>query len=227
MDRPFINTTWGLDCHNSDQTILAWVNFNDFSEGPLGGNKAILLEDDYVSNRGVSRGVMPLCELPETGEVVRWPSHHITARSGGPDFGISASDGGGRQNDKKRQGVGDLNGFPMRKCPGVKTSIPSSSQDKWTSGLLLRQASICVKTVVNLLKVSLTLATICFMWVFLLLTAASQRPPKTHTFRDELPLYMLGRTEFRNGSLSLLVLQNINKFLQLLIFRYEICAMII
>ena len=50
----------------------------------------------------------------------------------------------------------------IRKCPGVKTLIPSSSQDKGTSGLLLRQASICVKTVVNSSKVSFMLDTIHF-----------------------------------------------------------------
>ena len=71
MDRTFVNTIQGLECHNSNQTILAWVNFDDLSKGPLGGNKAIFLEDNYVSNRGVSRGVMPLCELSETGEIVR------------------------------------------------------------------------------------------------------------------------------------------------------------
>ena len=32
----------------------------------------------------------------------------IAARSGGPDFDISASDGGGRQNDKRRQGLGEI-----------------------------------------------------------------------------------------------------------------------
>ena len=71
MDRTFINTIRGLECHNSNQTILAWVNFDDFSKGPFCGNKAIFLEDNYVSNRGVSGGVMPLRELSETGEVVR------------------------------------------------------------------------------------------------------------------------------------------------------------
>ena len=85
----------------------------------------------------------------------------IAAKSGGPDFGTSASDGVGRQNNKRRQGLGDSSGLPMRKCPGVKTSIPSS-QDKGISGLLLRQASTCVKTVVNSSKVSLMLDTIRF-----------------------------------------------------------------
>ena len=32
----------------------------------------------------------------------------IAARSGGPDFGRCASDGGGRQNDKRRQALGEI-----------------------------------------------------------------------------------------------------------------------
>ena len=69
-------------------------------------------------------------------------------------------------------------GRPMRKCPGVRTSMPSSSHSADMRGLLLRQASICVSTVVNSSNVSLTPATILFKCSFKLLTAASQGPPK-------------------------------------------------
>ena len=48
----------------------------------------------------------------------------------------------------------------MRKCPGVNASTPSSSQDKGANGLLLRQASICSKTVANSSNVNLMSATI-------------------------------------------------------------------
>ena len=56
--------------------------------------------------------------------------------------------------------------------------MPSSSQDKEARGLLLKQASIWVKTVVSSLKVNLALALTCVKCVLLLLTVASHRPPK-------------------------------------------------
>lgn len=42
-----------------------------------------------------------------------------------------------------------VNGFPMRKWPGVSTSIPSDSSGRGVSGLEFRQASICVKVVAS------------------------------------------------------------------------------
>ena len=73
----------------------------------------------------------------------------------------------------------DLSSRPIRKCPGVRVnSIPSSLSGSGTSGLLLRQASICVSTVYNSLKVSWTSPTTHLRCVFIDLTAASQRPPK-------------------------------------------------
>ena len=66
----------------------------------------------------------------------------------------------------------------MRKCPGVRASTPSSSHSIGTRGLLLRQASICDRMVVNSLKVNLTPPTIRFKCSFMLLTAASQSLPK-------------------------------------------------
>ena len=42
----------------------------------------------------------------------------------------------------------DSSGRPIRKCPGVSASMPSSSEQMGTRGLLLRHASICVKIVV-------------------------------------------------------------------------------
>ena len=68
-----------------------------------------------------------------------------------------------------------LSGRPIRKCSGVRVSIPSSLSGSGTSGLLLRQASICVSTVYNSSKVSLTLPTTHLRCVFIYLTAASQR----------------------------------------------------
>ena len=60
-------------------------------------------------------------------------------------------------------------GLPMRKCPGVKASMPSSSSGRVTSGLLLRQASIWHKTFESSSKLSFTLPTIrarCFLQAF-------------------------------------------------------------
>ena len=42
-----------------------------------------------------------------------------------------------------------VNGFPMRKCPGVKASASLASLDGVTSGLQLKMASFCVRTVRN------------------------------------------------------------------------------
>ena len=69
-------------------------------------------------------------------------------------------------------------GLPMRKCPGVKASMPSSSSGRGTSGLLLRQASIWHKTVESSSKLSFTLPMIRARCFFRLLTAASHNPPK-------------------------------------------------
>ena len=71
-----------------------------------------------------------------------------------------------------------LSSRPIRKCPGVRVLIPSSLSGSGTSGLLLRQASICVSTVYNSSKVSLTSPTTHLRCVFIDLTAASQRPTK-------------------------------------------------
>ena len=72
----------------------------------------------------------------------------------------------------------DSIGFPIRKCPGVRASTLSESQDNGVRGRLLRQASTCVRMVVNSSKVNFVLATTRFRWNFILLTAASQRLPK-------------------------------------------------
>ena len=42
-----------------------------------------------------------------------------------------------------------VNGLPMRKCPGIKASASLTSLEGVTSGLELRMASICVRTVRN------------------------------------------------------------------------------
>jgi len=63
----------------------------------------------------------------------------------------------------------------MRKWPGVRASIPSSSLFRGTRGLLFRHASIWVRMVESSLNVSLTFPTMRFKCY---LTAASHRPPK-------------------------------------------------
>ena len=70
-------------------------------------------------------------------------------------------------------------GRPTRKCPGVRTSIPS-----WLwlvvahRGLELRQASICVRMVENSSKSSLWSPITRRRWCLVDFTAASQKPPK-------------------------------------------------
>ena len=58
MHRTFVNTIRGLNCHNSNQTILAWVNFDSFSNGPL-------------CNRSQCPEVATKFREPE-GQVARW-----------------------------------------------------------------------------------------------------------------------------------------------------------
>ena len=70
------------------------------------------------------------------------------------------------------------NNLPMRKCPGVRAPIPSLSGGRETRGLLLRPDSTWARTVVNSTNVTFTLPTIHLKCVFMLFTAASQRPPK-------------------------------------------------
>ena len=70
-------------------------------------------------------------------------------------------------------------GRPIRKCPGVSTSTPSSLQWEMTSnGLLLRQASICERTVVSSLKFNWEFPTIWWRWLLTLLTTDSHSPLK-------------------------------------------------
>ena len=66
----------------------------------------------------------------------------------------------------------------MRKCPGVKSSIPSDASGKGVNGLELRQASICVSTVVISSKVNFVTPTTFFRCFLKLFTAASHKPPK-------------------------------------------------
>ena len=75
-------------------------------------------------------------------------------------------------------------GRPIRKCPGVNASIPSSSHVMSTSGRLFRHASIWDKMVISSSKVNLTLLVTRFKWVFRLLTAASHIPPKRGECQD-------------------------------------------
>ena len=71
MYRPFVSTVLSLDSYDSHQTILACMDLSDLSEWPLGRNNIIFLENDYVSNGGISGWGMPFGELSEAGEVVR------------------------------------------------------------------------------------------------------------------------------------------------------------
>ena len=74
----------------------------------------------------------------------------------------------------------------MRKCPGVRVSILSSSHGLDTSGRLFKQASTCVRIVVSSSNVSFTSEITRLRWVFILLTAASHKPLKFGA-RSEFP----------------------------------------
>ena len=65
---------------------------------------------------------------------------------------------------------------PMRKWPGVSTSVLSSGCGGGASGLEFRHASIWVETMVNSLNVRHTLPTLRQRWYLKLFTAASHRP---------------------------------------------------
>ena len=69
-------------------------------------------------------------------------------------------------------------GCPMRKWPGVRTSMPSPSLGVETRGLELRHASIWVRIVANSSNVSFASPTTLLRCIFTLFTADSQSPPK-------------------------------------------------
>ena len=48
----------GFDSYNRNQTIFSLVDLDDSGEWPFSRDKTIFLEDNDVSNRGISRGVM-------------------------------------------------------------------------------------------------------------------------------------------------------------------------
>ena len=79
-------------------------------------------------------------------------------------------------NKEGRSGRASM-GRPMRKWPEVSASIPSSASGTSVSGLEFKHASIYIRTVVSSSNVSLTSPTI-FLKFFMLLTAASHKPPK-------------------------------------------------
>ena len=82
------NSSVSFDSHNSDQIILSFVYSDNLSKGPLSWNKTIFLKNDDISNRGISRWVMPLRELPKT------TLKTIIARSGVLDSGTNANNEG-------------------------------------------------------------------------------------------------------------------------------------
>lgn len=68
---------------------------------------------------------------------------------------------------------------PIRKCPGIRTSMPSSSGVfLGTSGWLFKHASICAKIVDNSSNVSFMSPMMWQRWLLALFTAASQSPRK-------------------------------------------------
>lgn len=70
-------------------------------------------------------------------------------------------------------------GFPIKKWPGVSTSIPSSLKELiGTSGRLLRHASTCARIVENSSNVSLTGEITHLRWSLTPFTADSHIPPK-------------------------------------------------
>ena len=70
-------------------------------------------------------------------------------------------------------------GFPIKKWPGMSTSIPSSSAELIrTKGRLLRHASTCVRIVENSSNVSLIGETTRLKWVLTPFTADSHILPK-------------------------------------------------
>ena len=51
--------------YNMNQTIFSLEDLDDSAEWPFSRDKTIFLEDNNVSNRGISRGVMPFNVLAE------------------------------------------------------------------------------------------------------------------------------------------------------------------
>ena len=73
----------------------------------------------------------------------------------------------------------ELRGLPMRKCPGVRASMPSSPADsRGVRGRLFKHASTCVRMVENSSNVSLVLPITFFRCILALLTATYHKPPK-------------------------------------------------
>ncbi len=105
-------------------------------------------------------------------------------------------------------------GQPIRKCPGVRTSMPSLSgklTDTW--GRLFKHASMCASTVVSSSKVNFTLPTI-ESW-----HSSLQHIPKSTKvwtmLRNESPLNPLGGAKFEYDFSSLLLSEKLLEFLEL------------
>ena len=80
--------------------------------------------------------------------------------------------------EQKQSGIA-CKGWPMRKCPGFKTFMPSSLlAGMIPNGRLLRQASVWVRMVDISSNSSLEFPITSVRWVLKLLTVASLKPPK-------------------------------------------------
>lgn len=114
--------------------------------------------------------------------------------------------------------------LPIRKSPCIITSTMSESHDNNVRGQLLRQASTCVRMVVKSSKVNFVLATTRFRCNFMLLTAASQRPPKSGAHSGmNLHSIFCAEQNSKNGSLYLSLLQ---EFLDISGGTTKVCAMV-
>ena len=87
---------------------------------------------------------------------------------------------GGIQYDMRVWSPEENSGWPIRECPDVRASVPSSSLFIATKGRLFRHGSICARSVTISSKVSLVSPMTHLGCVFALLTlsTASHRPPK-------------------------------------------------
>jgi hypothetical protein len=81
------------------------------------------------------------------------------ARNDVPDTDKDAIDGVQTSIYRRTEDLGSgraVNGFPIKKWPGVSTSIPSSGELIGTNGRLLRHASTCMRIVESSSNVNFT-----------------------------------------------------------------------
>lgn len=151
--------------------------FQQLYQGPLHDHSIALSDDNYVSNCQISSWLMPLVVFVKPCEILnRSPFPEVSLAN---SYTVAIAEGG-IQYDMRVWSPEENSGWPIRECPDVRASVPSSSLFIATKGRLFRHGSICARSVTISSKVSLVSPMTHLGCVFALLTLSttSHRPPK-------------------------------------------------